>query len=63
MLFILIEDCKTPHQSNISASSISVTLSSGLPEGDLDLQSFIENGKSMYYSLISAVMCYNVYVN
>lgn len=44
-LSINVQDCKTPHQSNRSASSISVTLSSGLPEGDLDLQSFIENGK------------------
>lgn len=60
MLFILIEDCKTPHQSNRSASSLSVTLSAELPEEDLDLQSFIENGESMYYcvSLISGMMCY-----
>lgn len=44
-LSITVQDCKTPHQSNISASSLSVTLSAELPEEDLDLQSFIENGE------------------
>lgn len=44
---IFIEDCQTSHRSKRPAASLSVTMSAELPEEDLDLQSFIENGESM----------------
>lgn len=42
---ITVQDCQTSHRSNRSAASLSVTLSAELPDEDLDLQSFIENGE------------------